>query len=931
MLLAKLESILNVRPGEWRETGFFWLFTFICWFSLAFGDSISDTLFIKRVGVENLPLMFIVCSLVAMPVSLLLAVLQGKVEKRQLTALAGIFSALGMLTAIHYLGIDENGTDLGCYVLYFITNLIRFVLPVVLSVLLGTQFNSLKAKRLVPIVFTGVIAGRVAAGSTLSYLALYYPVPSLLWVWLIIHSSAFIFFFLGSGSFVRPQIQNYFQRSSEQKQLRYFDRLRTFLRSLTESRLVLFLVLSAVCANFAYYFAEFQGASILNTHFTSENELARFYGWFTVFASLLAFLFQAFITGNLIHRFGISNTNLLYPILAFTAFAGTAYSFRLWPGVWLKFVQVGLLTALFQPVSNLFYNALPPRERARIITVSEGVLQPLGTVLTGLLLYYAGTSSDLLRYFPVLAAFSWCVIAVLMRNPYRDSLLKLLRSSSLDFFKKEELQKLNLDRNTFNMLLGYLESSDDESSVLIVQLIINNCDRGGREQMMHKIIGFTAERKIELLKQVKLPNDHFVAEFLFRCLESDNNELQYQALKAISQFPSSPALRQQVTRFIDSESENLRNVAAAILVRLGDLNQMLLSLEIIRALISSQDVTSQLKGIEIIGYTGDERFWVNLRPFFGSGDVKIRLAAAQAFEKILSNGESDEQYEIVGRLIKDDLREIRYLALKILSRLTESRWFYHVIEGLSDSSPRNRKFAEEILISHYNDKFSDLIMVLESSEASLYAKVAVASILAASQENRVREYLHLFGRRVIQQLYEYKLEEYVINRDTAPESSLYIRMLLRERAWSLTRLIVCLIAPEQNREARDLFKSLYSTNEELVSNAVEVLQNMGERQLVYHIIPVLENISLDHIAAYAMKAFSLREKDLRVILGKYLGSSDQELKEAAIHTVCMSEIRELIPVLKKIEADSSHSPSILSTCRWANETLKARGLTMQYQ
>ncbi|EKD83876.1 MAG: hypothetical protein ACD_39C00393G0001, partial [uncultured bacterium] len=209
---------------------------------------------------------------------------------------------------------------------------------------------------------------------------------------------------------------------------------------------------------------------------------------------------------------------------------------------------------------------------------------------------------------------------------------------------------------------------------------------------------------------------------------------------------------------------------------------MMRSLEIIHGYISDTDNANMLKGIEIIGYTGDERFWVNLRPFFGSADVKIRLAAAQAFEKILSDGETDEQYEIIGRLVKDDLREIRYLALKMLARLTEPKWFYHVIEGLSDSSPRNRKYAEEILISHYNDKFSDLIMVLESSEATLYAKAAVAGILAASQDNSVRDYLHQFGKRVIQQLYEYKLEEYVITRDTASESSVYMRMLLRERA-----------------------------------------------------------------------------------------------------------------------------------------------------
>jgi hypothetical protein len=155
-------------------------------------------------------------------------------------------------------------------------------------------------------------------------------------------------------------------------------------------------------------------------------------------------------------------------------------------------------------------------------------------------------------------------------------------------------------------------------------------------------------------------------------------------------------------------------------------------------------------------------------------------------------------------------------------------------------------------------------------------------------------------------------------------------MLLKERAWALTRLIVCLIAPEQSREARDLFKSLYSSNEEHVSNAIEVLQNMGERQLVYHIIPILENISLEQIAAYGMKVLALREKDLRVILGKYLSSSDNELKEAAIYTVCVAGIHELIPVLKKLEQNTALSASVSATCRWAIEDLKSRGITLQF-
>ncbi len=929
ILLEKIESLLNIRTNEWKETGFFWFFTFLSWFSLSLGDAIADTLFIKRAGVENLPTMFIICSVFAIPVSVLLTLLHGRVEKRNLTFVAGLISAAAIAAAVHFVNSDAESV-LACHFLYFITNLLLFIYPVILSVIISTQFNALKAKRLLPVIFTGVICGRIAAGLSLSRLAIVYQVSQILWVWLFLHIFSVLFFLIGAGSFIKPQIQSFFTRENERKKVRLPEKFRNFIRSLTESRLVLFLVVSSVCSNLAYYLAEFQAASIFNRHFPSENELARFYGFFTIFSSFFAFLFQGLITGSLIQRLGISNTNLIYPLLVLAGFTGTTLSFSLIPGVALKFIQSGLQNALFQPVNSLFYNALPPREKGRIITINEGILQPLGTVFTGALLLYAGKENDLTRFFPIVAALVWVTAAIMIRRPYRDSLLKLLRSSNLNFFRKDEIEKLNLDPNTLKLLLTNLDTADEDTTSLIIQLIVNHGDRSSREQLAEKLRHFPDDRKIEVLDKVRLPVDHFVGEFLFDCLEAKTEGLQKRALKAFAGFPPSARLRNSILPFLQSESEDLRRFASIVFVKIGDLNQMMRSLDIIHAYISSDSEPEILKGIEMLGLTGDERFWVNLRPFLRSSEVKIRLAAAGALEKILQNADSDEHYETIGRLIKDDLREIRFLALKMLARLSDAKWFYHVVEGLSDSSPRNRKLAEDILVTHYNDKYNELIMVLESSETSLHARAAVAGILSASQNSQVRDYLHHFGQKVILQLYEYKLEEFVINRELRRESSVYLKMLLKERAWALTRLIVCLIAPEQSREARDLFKSLYSSNEELVSNAIEVLQNMGERQLVYHIIPVLENISLDQIAAYGMKILALREKDIKVILGKYLNSSDNELKEAAVYTVCVAGIHDLIPILKKLEQEPSLPDGVSATCRWAVENLKSRGITLQF-
>ncbi|MEW6711528.1 MAG: hypothetical protein AB1403_17025, partial [Candidatus Riflebacteria bacterium] len=758
------------------------------------------------------------------------------------------------------------------------------------------------------------------------WLSVRYSVPDLLWFWLILHASAFLMFGLMGHLFVKTQIQRYIESRSERRNGGYFEKLRKFLNILINSRLVFYLVVSSIFSTILYFICEFQTAEIFSLSFPEESDLARFYGLFAIFSSLLAFLFQGGITGNLIQRFGISNSNVIFPVLVTSGFIGTLTSFSFWPGVWLKFLNAGLTNALFQPINNLFYNALPVKEKARIITINEGVLLPTGTVLTGLFLFYFSQYKQLVMILPVIFGAGWVLLTVMMRRPYREGLLHLLKSSSLDFNRSGELEKLPLDPNTMNLLLITLETADEDTASMISQLIFNNGDRERREALMHRLVKFPPDRLVAVLRKASFPIDNPTLEFLFACLAEDHAELQEMALRSLARFPSSARLREKVLPFLNCNSEDSRRLAAVILARIGDLDQMLQSLQILQCSIYSEDEADRLKGIEIIGFTGDERFWVNLKPFLSSGDTRIRLAAATALERIVCNGEADELYEIIGTLIKDSSREIRFLALRILARLSEAKWFYHVVEGLSDASPRNRQLAQEILISHYDDKLSELITVLESGEASLHAKTTVAGILAASQDSSIRDYLHQFGQKVIQHLYELKAEEYILMRDFGKDKTLYIRTLLGEKAWALTKLIVCLVAPEQNREARDLFKSLYSSNEELISNAIEVLQNMGERQLVYHIIPVLENISLEHIAGYGMKVFSIRDREGRIVLGKYLSFHDLELKEAAIYTVSMIELTELLPVLKKIRSDRASDGTIHETCNWAIDRLESRGL-----
>ncbi len=134
------------------------------------------------------------------------------------------------------------------------------------------------------------------------------------------------------------------------------------------------------------------------------------------------------------------------------------------------------------------------------------------------------------------------------------------------------------------------------------------------------------------------------------------------------------------------------------------------------------------------------------------------------------------------------------------------------------------------------------------------------------------------------------------------------------------------MAPDQNQAARTLFKSLYSPNQETMSNAIEILQTMGESTLIYHLLPVLEGLSLKQIGEYGMRVFSLPRPSARQVLGRHLLCLDLELKEATIYTIGALGMTELAPAIKKIQASEGNIESVGEICRWALDQLARAGL-----
>lgn len=925
----RLEQLLNIRPGEWRDLLTLWVFNSLIWTGLALGESVAETLFLKRVGVDLLPYMFILCSLIAIPLSLVFHEMQQRFGKIELSVIlvGAAVASLGLCLAIierEWLVFDLS---IGFPFLYVLQNALATLLGAHFSILIASQFTTLDAKRLVPLILSGSVAGAMAGGVVISLAAERFGVVNLLYLWLVLLAVALVWFMLFCRHrFVAPVGVEERETTPKYAVESWLERFLFEARAVFDSPLLLLLAASTLFMTISRYFIEYQYSEIFGAHFHDEVELAAFFGRFTIISNIVALMFQSLITSRMIQWLGVSNANLFYPISTFLAFLGTTVSYTLWPGVYARFNQEGFRRAVFQPVSNLFYNAIPAKRRARSIAFNESIVIPVGSILAGVLLIGVQSRPMAFSAVSLLISALWIALTWGQREVYSKSLLDLLKRSLIERFTHEEKDLGTLDPQTQVLVIEAMKDPNDDVAELAADLLIKFGSTNARLALLRQAATARPSLQKILLRKLSAFPSPDTKSFLLRCLASDDESVRLTTLQTLIRYPHDEEIRMRVSEFLESPDVRQQAAAAAAVIRGGDLVQMMKALLILQRLTFSKDPKEIILGIQTLGETRDERFWVNLRTYLSSPQPELRLAAMRSMDLMIQAGEVVEHLEILYRLLKDKVREIRALAIRIIGRVHHRQSIPHLIDALSDPSPRNRRLALEALSTYGAEVIPDLLMVIDDPQATLHGQLGAVRLLTLSQDPSIRQKLNSFGMQKIRTIFELKIDEGVVRTELPQPQAEFMAMVLSEKVQELTRVVLALVAPEQNQAARTLFKSLYSANPESMSNAIEVLQTMGEGTLIYHLLPILEGLSFKQITDYGSRVFGIPRPDGRQVLGRHLKSLDQDIKEAAIYTVAAVGLTELTPAIRKIKETDVKTPSLQEVCDWALDQLGKAGL-----
>ncbi|MFQ6111880.1 MAG: hypothetical protein ACE5LX_07625, partial [Nitrospinota bacterium] len=421
-----LSQLFDIKTGEWPKLLWMFFFYFLSGTQFVVGISVSESLFLREIGFQYLPYMYIFNAAVVMAISTFYASLADRIDNAKLFVLIfGLYLVIILaVRGLIFLDVRLLGVKIAYPLLH--ATYVSFVAMVVthFGAFLAGYYNTLESKRLYPLIYSGARIGGILCGLGLPFI-----------VAAVGGSNNLLFFWAASilaSMLIVSVIQARFtplmapaQGRGKKVKVSTAENMREGFRYIRQSRFLQVFALFTLALIILRYFMEYEYSIIFQAAFPEKDRLTAFYGLFAGVASIFALGIQLFLTPRLIQKLGVGLGNIIYPFSTAASFLALALSFSFLPALLMRFNKTSLQESLRNPLHNLLYNAVPLNLRGRSRAFMVGFVGPLGSVIGGLILLAsrsealgAGLSPANLAYLGLGISVGYILLGLLQRRQY---------------------------------------------------------------------------------------------------------------------------------------------------------------------------------------------------------------------------------------------------------------------------------------------------------------------------------------------------------------------------------------------------------------------------------------------------------------------------------------------------------------------------------
>ena len=848
-MTSRIENLLLIREGERNNVAYFLLFFLLVSAGMAVGRGTADALFLKRLGIEYLPLMYMIQGLLLAAVSITYAAYADRIPAEKFFRL--LFVTLGVTVLGCWLLISTTASDLVYPVYYLVYEVASEVLLVHAALYMSQNMHTLQAKRLTPIFYAGAQAGSVLGGLLLVFGAPRLGAQNLLLAWCVLLLAGLAVITLRHR---RHGASLYFRASKKTREpvRECMEQVHQGVRFTYRSRLLRAASFSLFFMVIAFYVLCYSVNRVYNQTFESEAELTRFFGLLSASTSGIALLSQLFITNRAIRRFGIRNINLLFPVTTIASLAALISSFTLPAALIGSINKDAIMPAFRTPVRNMFFNVLPDYMQGRARALSIAVVLPLALMLCGGMLIFMQRMDDPLYFLlpGVLAAMLYLLSCAQMNKAYVSTLLGTLKERLFLPARQMYSDLSGCSDEVFGEVMRGVSHHDTEVSLAFSRVLAGSFPERAAGIILARAAGSSnaaADRYLVLLETLDISayraelqdlarrgDDHLRASLLRLRLDKNDAGTVVEALQEIDS--DNPRLRATAIHasLLDPEAVSTRHKALAAW-------QSLLR----------QDTDSQLAALDIIP---------DLQYLDADGRQALEATYSGVFKRLLDSGTASITLRTLNgmRAWQGDLEDV--VRLKLAAALSDRHAGLReaaasclhlaapterdglLLQALGDGNNRVRKAAIAALHATTQDYTELVLGWIAADRGSLRAQQELLGSLL--QSRLPRAVFEEIARDKSQAARNLQAALRVVDRDDARHAGTAYAILRYTLQEQLEQTIeMALLAMEPLYEPgliRTIRAGFTSGDARHIANACEALQNLPGQETVSGLAEILE-------------------------------------------------------------------------------------------
>ncbi len=809
-------------------------------------NNFAETAFLKRFGVEYLPIIYVVNSIATFVIMGFIAGFMARLPGSRL--LAYMFVVCGVTVAGFRLCIPL-GLELIYPVLFVAKSLYEVLLGLLFWNLANDLFDTRQSKRLFPLITAGGVIGGIIGSFGTPLVVEFIRIDNLLWVYLVTTLA-------GAGVVVRMAAVFPTMSLSEGKAKKVKKRkglMREFkdvLPLVRESSLVKILILLTLIPNVVIPVLNYQFNYAVDASFATEGGMIDFFGYLRGVLNVISFVILLFV-GRVYGRWGLPVALMFHPFNYVVVFLAFLFRFDLISAVYARMSTNILRTTINNPARAVLMGLFPVEYRSLIRPFLRGTVVRIGILVgSGVIMLSDGLFHP--RYLSIVALgflSAWIVTTLVFKRRYSRILLDLISRNLLDMkaLEQEDVTGIFQDKQIQIQLLESFLNARGSTALWYANLLRSL----GVLNLDAHILAVLPEQddrtRIGLLDLLSESAGPRAIQRFEELVDPQKPELSAAVLRASARMPRSVTGDFLRRVWDEHEDPEIRARALAGLYAEDPEGYG----RIIRDWLDADEESKLRAGIIAAGGSGDRAFVPALEEILKGPEREDLLVPAV---RGLSRLDPPELNDLVLPYLSHASGAVRKAALDAV-RIDGDGPLREVVQLLGDRAETLQQSAVERLRKAEHQNPEILIESLGLPNPRIRKNVFD---LLETLEVRDVEMLR-FARGQMERAYRNLAEADALGRvEQSPERDLLIDHLLQKKRDRLDTVLRVLSTQDRSGQIRLIWRGVFSADSRQRSNAVEALEDLLGLRLSRLMVPLLED------SRGSPEAFDLARREFQI-------------------------------------------------------------------